>query len=136
MKIYFAGSIRGGREDAKTYFELIQHLKKYGEVLTEHVGSPDLTNQGEDLPLKTIHDRDVKWLLSADVLIADISTPSVGVGYEIGRAIENRIKTLCLHSEEKGERVSGIIRGCSDLQSFQYPNIEEAKKIIDNFLAA
>ena len=33
MKIYFAGSIRGGREDADRYYEIINHLKKYAETM-------------------------------------------------------------------------------------------------------
>ena len=39
IKIYFCGSIRGGRQDADLYARLIEHLKTYGPVLTEHVGS-------------------------------------------------------------------------------------------------
>ena len=37
-KIYFAGSIRGGRADAKLYHDLIQEIQKTDIVLTEHVG--------------------------------------------------------------------------------------------------
>ena len=36
-KIYFAGSIRGGRADAKLYHDLIQEMQKTDIVLTEHV---------------------------------------------------------------------------------------------------
>ena len=39
MKIYFAGSIRGGREDAKLYKKIIHHISCHGEVITEHVGN-------------------------------------------------------------------------------------------------
>ena len=42
MKIYFAGAIRGGRSDQNLYFEIINYLKKYGEVLTEHVGDKSI----------------------------------------------------------------------------------------------
>ena len=37
IKIYFAGSIRGGREDKILYSQIIENLKKYGTVLTEHI---------------------------------------------------------------------------------------------------
>ena len=47
MKIYFAGSIRGGRDDQELYSAMIEELQTYGEVLTEHIGSSDLGNQGE-----------------------------------------------------------------------------------------
>lgn len=39
-KIYFAGSIRGGRQDADLYLRIVEQLKIYGTVLTEHVASP------------------------------------------------------------------------------------------------
>lgn len=39
-KIYFAGSIRGGRQDADLYLRIVEQLKTYGTVLTEHVASP------------------------------------------------------------------------------------------------
>ena len=42
MKIYFAGSIRGGRDDAEIYYQIIEFLREYGEILTEHVGKKDL----------------------------------------------------------------------------------------------
>jgi 2'-deoxynucleoside 5'-phosphate N-hydrolase len=42
MKIYFAGSIRGGRDDWSLYLEIIERLKEYGEILTEHIGSSEL----------------------------------------------------------------------------------------------
>ena len=43
-RIYFCGSIRGGRDDRHIYYELIKHLKKYGNVLTDHIGSDDATS--------------------------------------------------------------------------------------------
>ena len=54
MKIYFAGSIRGGRDDADRYYDIINHLKKYGDVLTEHVGNDALTCSGENTFITSI----------------------------------------------------------------------------------
>lgn len=42
FKIYFAGSIRGGRQDTALYERIIKQLQQYGHVFTEHVGNPDL----------------------------------------------------------------------------------------------
>ena len=39
LKIYFAGSVMGGREDGPLYAKIVHHLKSYGTVLTEIVGS-------------------------------------------------------------------------------------------------
>lgn len=47
MKVYFCGSIRGGRDDVTIYQRIIQKLKSYGSVLTEHVGSDTLSSWGQ-----------------------------------------------------------------------------------------
>lgn len=135
MKIYFAGSIRGGREDAELYFQIIDYLKNFGEVLTEHVGDIALTSLGDDGETdRFIHDRDLVWLQSADVLVAEVTTVSMGVGYEIGRAVEAGKPVLCLFRPSSGKNLSAMITGCSDLTVEKYSNILEAQKIIDEFL--
>ena len=52
MKIYFAGSIRGGRDEEENYLKIIKHLAKYGDVLTEHVGLKDIekNEQNRNMP--------------------------------------------------------------------------------------
>ena len=40
--VYFAGSIRGGRTDAALYSRMIDFIKNYAVVLTEHIGNPHL----------------------------------------------------------------------------------------------
>ena len=71
MKIYFCGSIRGGRDDATIYQRLIDHLRNFGEVLTEHVGDPALTETGDDGPDdRFIHNRDMAWLKDCDMVVA------------------------------------------------------------------
>jgi nucleoside 2-deoxyribosyltransferase len=135
MKIYFAGSIRGGREDAALYQQIIEYLKNFGEVLTEHIGDPKLTDLGDDGPTDHfIHDRDLEWLQSADVLVAEVTTVSMGVGYEIGRAVESGKKVLCLFRPESGRRLSAMIAGCPDLELLNYLDLDEAKTAINGFL--
>ena len=135
MKIYFAGSIRGGREDAALYLQIIDYLKSFGEVLTEHIGDPKLTELGDDGPTaRYIHDRDLEWLQSADVLVAEVTTVSIGVGYEIGRAVESGKKVLCLFRPDSGKNLSAMIKGCPNLELANYRNLEEAKLAIEEFL--
>ena len=134
VKIYFAGSIRGGRADVNIYYRIIEHLKKYGEVLTEHVGDSKITDLGEpDLSKRQIHDRDLEWLLSSDVLVAEVTSPSLGVGYEISMAVQNNKKVLCLHCLPDDKKLSGMISGCPQATKFKYENIEHAKQIIDEY---
>ncbi|MCP4437602.1 MAG: nucleoside 2-deoxyribosyltransferase [Aureispira sp.] len=135
MKIYFAGSIRGGREDANLYLMIINYLKNFGEVLTEHVGEASLTSFGEGGTTEEfIHDRDMRWLLSSDIIVAEVTCPSLGVGYEIGRAIEHGKKVICLYRPQEGKRLSAMIAGSQDLILEQYSDLETAKKIIKRHL--
>lgn len=135
MKIYFAGSIRGGREDAALYQQIIEYLKTFGEVLTEHIGDPKLTDAGDDGPTdRFIHDRDLEWLQSADVLVAEVTTVSIGVGYEIGRAVESGKKVLCLFRPDSGKNLSAMIAGCPGLELLNYNNLSDLKISVENFL--
>jgi len=135
MKIYFAGSIRGGREDAVLYQHIIEYLKNFGDVLTEHIGDPKLTDLGDDGPTDSyIHNRDLEWLQSADFLVAEVTTVSMGVGYEIGRAVESGKKVLCLFRPETGKNLSAMITGCPNLELVNYSDLNEVKLELKRFL--
>lgn len=89
--IYFAASIRGGRDDVGIYLKIITYLGKYGKVLTEHIGDKNIGMSGENLDETEIHDRDMNWISSAKIVIAEVTTASLGVGYEIGRMVERNL---------------------------------------------
>lgn len=133
VKIYFAGSIRGGRNDADVYFQIIQHLSNYGQVLTEHVGSASLTSAGENKTEDSIYIRDMAWVKEADVLIAEVSTPSLGVGYEIGKAEDMGKKILCLYRNQADKKLSTMLVGNHNIKIANYDTLEEAKGYVDNF---
>lgn len=134
--IYFAGSIRGGREDKEFYLKLIEYLQKYGEVLTEHIGNKNLTERGEEkLDDKLIRARDMAWVREADVIVADVSTPSLGVGYEIRDAEVLEKSILCLYKLQEGKRLSAMIAGSEDLLVKNYSTLEDAFKHIDDFFS-
>jgi len=46
---------------------------------------------------KTIHDTDFAWLKESDVVVAEVTVPSTGVGYELGRAVEMKKPILALY---------------------------------------
>jgi len=133
MKIYFAGSIRGGRDDAKLYLEIINELKKYGEVLTEHVGDDDLRNSGEtDKSDKFIHDRDMEWIRTSNIVIAEVTTPSLGVGYEIAMAIQLKKRVFCLFNKKRGNRLSAMISGSGYVQIHEYESFPDIQKSLSD----
>jgi len=132
-KIYFCGSIRGGRNDQQLYSDLIEFLQTYGTVLTAHVGEKDLSTDHE-LSSREIYDRDMVWMAQADIVVAEVSTPSHGVGYEIARAVSLKKKILCLYNAGNGPSLSAMIAGCPDVQTLGYYTVEEAKKAIKDFI--
>ena len=85
MKIYFAGSIRGGRQDAELYRKVIAALKEKHQVLTEHVGDLSLSTV-EDKGDKAIYEQDTAWLRECDMVVAECTQVSLGVGYELAYA--------------------------------------------------
>jgi nucleoside 2-deoxyribosyltransferase len=136
MKIYFAGAIRGGREDVALYLELVELLQAYGMVLTEHVADEQLTSLGEATDDRAIHDRDLAWLKEADCLVAEVTTPSLGVGFEIGKATEWGIRVLCLFRPGAGRTLSALIAGSDRVTVREYRTPDEAKQIFEWFLVA
>ncbi|TNE87219.1 MAG: nucleoside 2-deoxyribosyltransferase [Deltaproteobacteria bacterium] len=135
MKIYFAGSITGGRDSAHVYPLLIDALQRHGTVLTEHVGDQALDGAGETvLDAEAIFTRDVDWVDEADVLIAEVTTPSLGVGYEIGRAEAKGKRILALFDRRAERKLSAMVRGNRGVTTVQYASASEAVSAIDAFL--
>ena len=134
MKIYFAGAIRGGRSDQNLYFEIINYLKKYGEVLTEHVGDKSIDLSGEKNKDNFIYTRDMDWLTKADIIIAEVTIPSLGVGYEIGRAIQFNKNIICLYRDNKNKKLSAMISGNKELKVIRYHDIIDLKSKLKSFL--
>ena len=136
MKIYFAGAIRGGREDVALYLELVELLRAYGTVLTEHVADDQLTSIGESIDDRAIHDRDLAWLKEADCLVAEVTQSSLGVGFEIGKATEWGLRILCLFRPDAGRALSALVAGSDRLIVREYRDVGQVKKIFDEFFAA
>jgi len=133
MQIYFAGSIRGGREDAALYHQIVELLGNYGEVLTEHVADTELGILGQHIGDRNIHDRDLGWLKSSDCLVAEVSTPSLGVGYEIGKATEWGKPVLCLYRPAEGRSLSAMIAGSNGLTLKEYQSADELNQIFEHY---
>jgi len=134
MKIYFAASIRGGGIDPETCKEILNHLKRYGRIFTEHICDEVANLDGDWGPDRDIYERDVRWLQSADVVVAEASLPSLGVGYEIGKAEEWGKPILCLYCTKSPGKLSAMIYGNENLAVRTYDELSEALKLIDGFL--
>ncbi|KAJ3610131.1 hypothetical protein NHX12_022225 [Muraenolepis orangiensis] len=140
MHIYFCGSIRGGRQDVSIYQKIVQKLQTYGEVLTEHVSHSQLSEKGEYAVLKgdqAIHQRDMDWLTLSDVIVAEVTQPSLGVGYELGRAVAMEKRILCLFRPSSERSLSAMIRGADDgdLVQVQDYTEDQVEAILEDYFA-
>lgn len=133
-KVYFAGSIRGGRQDAALYQQLIAYIGQRAEVLTEHVGDVNLSTaeQAADQDRK-IYDQDTGWLRQCDLVIAEGTTPSLGVGYELAYAEQLGKPVYVLYRPDRA-RLSAMIKGDPYFQVIPYQTIPEACSAIDGIL--
>lgn len=132
VNIYFAASITGGREDQDLYLQIIKLLKNYGQVLTEHIGNKKLSNTGENKNSNYIYQRDLDWLKESDYLIAEVTQPSLGVGFEISKAQSWNKKIICLYQPKKNKKLSSMITGCPDIKVFEYQDISQLKAVFDS----
>ena len=134
-KIYFAGSIRGGRVDAQLYKRIISYMQSLGhDVLTEHVGSGNLclTEQGRDRDA-AIYDQDTAWLRESDVVIAECTCPSLGVGYELAYAERFEIPVHIFYNPSKCA-LSAMLTGDSYFHIHPYDKEDEIFAMLDNIL--
>lgn len=131
MKIYFAGSIRGGRVDAALYHRMIEYLKRNHIVLTEHVGSLRLQESASD---KEIYAKDMAWLQESDLVIAECTCPSLGVGYELAYA--EKIGKPCYIFYDKGKtNLSAMLTGDAYFHIYPYETEAEIYPRLDILLS-
>ena len=135
MQIYFAGSIAGGRDFLETYTKIVKYLQNKGHnIPTEHIIYPDVLTFETGTTAEEIYNRDVEWLKGSKALIAEISNPSLGVGYEIGYALNAKIPVLALY--HKDIFISRMISGNKDplLNVQKYGTDEDWESLIEQFL--
>lgn len=133
-KVYFAGSIRGGRADAELYRQMIEHIQKTDIVLTEHVGNLALSKI-EHLPNRdvAIYGQDTAWLRESDLVIAECTTPSLGVGYELAYA-ERFGKPAHILFDATRTNLSAMLTGNLYFHIHPYTTPSEVLPILDSIL--
>lgn len=133
-KIYFACSIRGGRDDAELYAELVETIKKHSEVLTEIFADGALSLMGSAGTSSEIYEKDITWVREADGIIAEVTNPSLGVGYEIAKAEEWGKPVLALYREQPGRRLSAMIDGSPGVKVQNYSELPQVEAAISDFI--
>lgn len=133
-KIYFAGSIRGGRVDADLYNRIISYIQRTDIVLTEHVGGSDLCLEEQGFARDSkIYNQDTAWLRESDLLIGECTCPSLGVGYELAYAERFGIPCHIFYNKTK-THLSAMLTGNPYFQIHPYEKEEEIYGVIDEIL--
>lgn len=135
MNIYFSCSITGGREDQHIYQRIVNYLiENDHEVPTAHLASTDVMKDESDINAVAVYRRDMEWVRNCDALIAEVSTPSHGVGYEIAAAIHLGKHVMCCYQKDK--QISKIISGntSENVYVFAYNSEDDLIAEIERFL--
>ena len=136
MNIYFACSITGGREFEPIYQAIVAALEADGhEIPTSHLASSEVVHLEKIVTPRDVYERDVDWISAADAIVAEVSTPSHGVGYEICFALGLGKPVLACHRNDRG--ISKMISGNPDphLTVRSYVTADEAVQLIRDYLS-
>lgn len=133
-KVYFAGSIRGGRVDADLYRRMIAYIQRTDTVLTEHVGKDNLclVEQGREQDAM-IYNQDTAWLRESDILIGECTCPSLGVGYELAYAERFGIPCHLFYNKSKTQ-LSAMLTGNSYFDIHPYESEDDIFAALDEIL--
>lgn len=120
--IYFSGAISGGRADVAIYRRIVDALEQDGyRVLAGSVADEEITDHGDDFDPCLVFTRDIGWLEQANVLVAEVSTPSTGVGYEIATArYRYHMPVICLYRPAYTKRCSAMVSGDMGVELIEY----------------
>ena len=136
MNLYFSCSLTGGRKDQAVYAAIVEHMLALGhQVPTAHLAHPEVMALEQVVVPADVYRRDIAWIRDCDALVAEVSTPSHGVGYEIAYALGLGKSVLCCY--RRGAGVSKMITGNDSpgLVLCQYGGPTEALAGLDAFLA-
>jgi nucleoside 2-deoxyribosyltransferase len=137
MNIYFACSITGGREFEPVFQQIVAFLLAEGHIVpTSHLASSEVIFLEKVVTPRDVFERDVDWIKAADILLAEVSTPSHGVGYEIGLALSLQKPVMCIYKADRA--ISKMILGNPDprLTVSAYQTSDDALQLVRAFLKA
>ena len=116
MVIYLACTVRGDRGAVEGLRALVVSLEGGGHtVLTKHLLDDNVEGAESALTERAVYDRDIAWLEACDILIADGSGSSFGVGFEVGYVLGRSDRTdqrvVLLYRADRRDQISRLIVG-------------------------
>ncbi|MCK4848938.1 MAG: nucleoside 2-deoxyribosyltransferase [Candidatus Heimdallarchaeota archaeon] len=135
MKVYLSGAIRGGRQLQNIYQIILDFLQEDDhDVLTYHVAKKNILEIETNQKDTEIFIQDLLWLEECDCVIAEVSVPSLGVGYEIAYTLTRKKPVLAIYDSQLGP-ISAMISGnnSSFISVFSYSSIPQLLEHLSSF---
>jgi nucleoside 2-deoxyribosyltransferase len=143
MIVYLACTVRGDRGGVLAGRAICERLEHHGhQVLTKHLLADEVEAAESRITEQEVFRRDMEWLSACDVLVAEASGSSYGVGFEVGyvlgRARTSGQRVVLLYDAARRGKVSRLITGNDDpaCTTFGYQSIEELTEFVDKTLGA
>jgi len=142
MRVYLACTVRGDRGGVAAGRAICERLQRSGHtVLTSHLLDDNVETAESQLSEAAVFRRDLEWLTACDLLVAEASGASFGVGFEVGyvlaRAGQTGQRVVLLYDRARADRVSRLVVGnvheaCA---TFGYGSLDELVAFIDQRFA-
>lgn len=143
VRIYLACTVRGDRTGVHAGRAICERLRQNGhEILTSHLLDDDVDDAESRLTEEQVYRRDLDWLSRCDVLVAEASGSSYGVGFEVGyvlgRAHETGQRVILLYHAARRQAISRLVIGNCDrtCTTLAYTSIEDLTTAIDRLVPA
>lgn len=113
MKIYFGFTVAGDRSAVNAARKIVGILEGMGhEVLTRHLVEENAWEADRSISPREVYLRDMKWLETCDMFIAEVSGSSFGLGFETGYLLGATTKKVVLfYRREVESKISLLITG-------------------------
>lgn len=140
MKIYFACSIRGEQGGKEEKELMVNTMKDLGHnVLSEQFVNYDVTKNQQnstEMTSEDIYTQDMGWVNESDIVVADVSRISTGMGYEVGWKLAKGGKVLALCKADKYEGLSNMLKGCNEpnFKLISWQTAEDVAQILEKEL--
>ena len=133
MRVYLAVAMTNPSQDLAAIAGLLACLEADGHAVpTRHVARPRARELDVCVSDRELAERDLAWLRESDALVAEVSSPSHGVGIEVASAVQMELPTLILYHE--GCTVSRLLLGLDGVESASYRDLDGARRAMRSFL--
>jgi hypothetical protein len=134
MRIYLAAAMTNAGRDLDAIRTIFACLKEDGhDVPTWHVADPLGREDDQAITDAELAHRDLEWVAGCDALVAEVSTPSHGVGVEVTAALAAGKPVLLAH--RRGAPVSRLLLGMQRVEVLAYGGAADAREGVRRFLA-